>query len=363
LVIYDGQIEANGYHTTYTLSPQLRTLLSSTYNLSSAIGWFPGLPLVIFGAILMQMKRKERAAKIFKKVTTLVPQGAPAWRLYAQSLHALERYDEAEVAYRQSIRCDPQYPGAYLWLSFLLKESERHDEAEEILKQLIKQKPSAYYTYLLLGMYVQERGRLTDAEQLFEKAIKLNPKDAGSYTLLGGNLLEQKRLIEAEEVLLKALKLKHKKSDIRPLYNAFGDAYMEQRELDKARSYFNKRIQLEPKTAFDALVSLGIIAYFEGDQNDDGYFLRALDIWDVSWKVQRQTPAGLLENKALALACLDRQEEALQALEEAISRWSWEDVVELHRYELLLDTPNPPEGIEKMVNTLRTLALEHNPGQ
>lgn len=82
---------------------------------------------------------------------------------------------------------------------------------------------------------------------------------------------------------------------------------------------------------------------------------RALKLaqWERAWQDRYQSPAGLLANKAIALLCLGRKEEALQTLKEALARRRPGDTIELDDYELLRTAPEPPAGIEEMIALLK----------
>ena len=83
------------------------------------------------------------------------------------------------------------------------------------------------------------------------------------------------------------------------------------------------------------------------------YFRQALTVWDKAWQVRLQSEAGLLENKAIALLCLEQPDEALATLREAIAKRQPGDVLELEQYELLAESPTPPDGLPAMMALVR----------
>ena len=53
-----------------------------------------------------------------------------------------DRYDEAEKAYREAIRYNPEYSIAWSYLGILLNIQERYEEAIECYEKAIKYKHS-----------------------------------------------------------------------------------------------------------------------------------------------------------------------------------------------------------------------------
>ena len=125
------------------------------------------------------------------------------------------------------------------------------------------------------------------------------------------------------------------------------------RSFEKALQHYNERIRLGSDTALNALVSMGIITRYLGRGGDLEYFKRALDLWEHARKKRIQSPAALLENKALALICLGQYEGAISTLYDAIEKMIPGDQFEFYRYELLIESPNPPEGIVEMLDIFR----------
>jgi len=139
-------------------------------------------------------------------------------------------------------------------------------------------------------------------------------------------------------------------------HNNLAGVYLEMRELREARREFEKRVEMRPDDALNAYVCLGIIARYEGEENKSTeYFERALAVWDAAWKQQIQSPASLLENKAIALLCLGRREASLQTLQEARTQLRRDDTVDLDYYQLLSESPHPPEGLDELIALVRAM--------
>ena len=113
-------------------------------------------------------------------------------------------------------------------------------------------------------------------------------------------------------------------------------------------------MRLSPDDALAAEICLGVIACHRGDaEAARHHFERALAVWDSAWIRRLQTPAGLLENKALALLGLGHSQEAIATLQQALDQRLPGDTIEFYIYDLLATAPEPPDGLEEMVALLR----------
>jgi len=61
----------------------------------------------------------------------------------------------------------------------------------------------------------------------------------------------------------------------------------------------------------------------------------------------------LLENKAKALLCLGKKDEALQTLAQSIAQMQPGDTIELDDWELLRTAPAPPAGVQEAIAMLQ----------
>jgi tetratricopeptide (TPR) repeat protein len=136
--------------------------------------------------------------------------------------------------------------------------------------------------------------------------------------------------------------------------------YMRRHAFGEARHHFETRIRLRPQHSLGAYVSLGIMARHEGDPGSEVHFCQALESFEAAWKARYDTPAGLLEKKALALFGLGQREEALQTLHEMLARREPGDEIELYRWELLRTAPNPPEDVDEAILLLHKSARSTN---
>ena len=176
------------------------------------------------------------------------------------------------------------------------------------------------WAYNNRGLARKQQGDLAGAIQDYDRAIELDPQDPTAYNNRGG-------------------------------------LYLELRAWERARSDYERRVALSPEDALNAYVDLGIIAW-RGEKTGEAksWFERALSAWDVSLERQRQSPAALWENRAIALLCLGSAQEALEALEQSTDAMEVHEVIESFRYDLLAEVSHPPAGLPEVRKRLEVAA-------
>jgi tetratricopeptide (TPR) repeat protein len=271
--------------------------------------------------------------------------------------HDLGRHEEAIAAYQKAIQLDPKYAAPWNGLGLLYENQEEYEKAIEHYRKALEIDPNFKWAYANLGNVYADLGRHEDAIAAFHKALEiggLNPHEqAVVHNGLGNVYYDLVRHEEAIEAYQKAIQLDPNSESAAFAWNNLAGVYLEQRQFEAARHALQERIRLKPENTFAPLISLGVLTRHLGEAESDLHFQNALAQWDKAWRDRLQSPAGLLENKAIALLCLGRKEEALQTLREALAQRLPGDVIEWANYELLRAAPHPPEGIEEMIAVLK----------
>jgi tetratricopeptide (TPR) repeat protein len=231
-----------------------------------------------------------------------------------------------------------------------------HHEAIAVYWRAIELDPKAVYPHSGLGSIYRALGRHEEAIAEYQKAIDLDPQSAYLYHGLGNAYYTLGRYEEAMTEYQQAI-------DLDPQYflshNNLADVYMELGRLEEARREFEERVRLSPDDALNAHVCLGIIACHLDERTEaQQQFEQALSLWDTAWARRLQTPALLLVDKAIALLGLGRVQEALGAMQEAQCRLLPGDRLEEYtkHLELLTTAPEPPEGLDEVLTSLREVA-------
>ncbi|HXF85478.1 MAG TPA: tetratricopeptide repeat protein [Anaerolineales bacterium] len=97
------------------------------------------------------------------------------------------------------IKLNPNSAVAYYNLGVLLEKLERYAEAEDAFRQAIAKDPNDAAAYSNLGNLLQKLGRYAEAEDAYRQAIAKDPNDAQAYSNLGVLLKKLERYAEAED--------------------------------------------------------------------------------------------------------------------------------------------------------------------
>jgi len=119
-------------------------------------------------------------------------------------------------------------------------------KAETLLHALIERRPHMAAAYSFVGLAHFARGRLPDAKRSFERAIELSPSHAPSYAQLGRILLRLGQREEALELIHYAIRLSPRDPHLAYWLGFAGAAELELEHFDKAVTYFDQAVSLNP---------------------------------------------------------------------------------------------------------------------
>jgi tetratricopeptide (TPR) repeat protein len=125
----------------------------------------------------------------------------------ATDLHKSGRLKEAEQAYRQIIRTDPQCAKALYCLGQLKALTGSHGAAKRLFKSLVAVKPDSEKAWLRLGHSLEARRRFSEAAEAYREVIKQQPTLALAHNKLGNALFKLGRFDDAIAAFDKALSL------------------------------------------------------------------------------------------------------------------------------------------------------------
>ncbi len=112
----------------------------------------------------------ERALSYLDRAVAEDPNYAPAWYHKAVALQAIERFVEADKAYREAIACDHRYAPAYRDLGEMYEQFDAFEAAQAVYEEGIKHVESDTDMLNALGLLAMRKHDLDDAIRYFERA-------------------------------------------------------------------------------------------------------------------------------------------------------------------------------------------------
>jgi predicted Zn finger-like uncharacterized protein len=151
---------------------------------SPSVGADGRIPMLDAGLGAVQaMLALQRPQEALARSTALLAQYATEpevklWHGYA--LEALERHDDAEASFRETIERAPKLFSGYVALSQLLFKRGRPEEAARVLSRATGQVDDSAEVRRMLGHSELTRQHLPEAVHQFEAALHFDPNDAGA---------------------------------------------------------------------------------------------------------------------------------------------------------------------------------------
>jgi predicted Zn finger-like uncharacterized protein len=156
---------------------------------------------------LLLLERPSDALKRVEGIAKQFPKDPLVTLWHGHSLEALEKWEEAEAAFRQTIAIAPTSFGGYVALSQLMFKRARPEEGARVLADATGKVKDSAEVRRMLGHSELTRNHLPEAIHHFEAALHFDANDAGA--LLGMTTAQRKsgNLIQAEKTLTKLEKI------------------------------------------------------------------------------------------------------------------------------------------------------------
>ncbi len=128
------------------------------------------------GNVLFALNRFEEARVAYEQTRKLSPGEAGTWNNLGATLEALGRVDEAIEAFRRATECSPPSQNAFVGMAALQIRAGHFDQAEATIELLEKQPGSSAATGLALrSIIARQQGNIGEASSLEGRARRLNP--------------------------------------------------------------------------------------------------------------------------------------------------------------------------------------------
>ncbi len=124
---------------------------------------------------------------------------------------ALEQSGKEHAAldqYAKALKLDPSNPKTLLWQADLYARLNRWTDAEEAYRRVLQERPNSWVTYNELGNTLHEEGKYKEAIQAYRDAAVAAPGSALAWCNLGCEYLQIGDFVKAIESLKKSLAVK-----------------------------------------------------------------------------------------------------------------------------------------------------------
>jgi tetratricopeptide (TPR) repeat protein len=196
----------------------------------------------IKGSERLAARDYEAAAGAFRESVDSDPNFARGYVELGASYYALEKYPEAEQAFKQAMSIKEDSCAA-CGLGMIYRVQGRRDEAETSLRNSIKLDPKDSCPYNQLGRMYYDAEEYPKAIEAFEQELKLVP-NAVSYHFLANSLYYNKRVEDSIASYQKATLIDPK---FEKALLDLGRAYLDLRRYPQATDCFQRAVKLDPE--------------------------------------------------------------------------------------------------------------------
>ena len=159
------------------------------------------------------------------------PSSIAGHRYKGDLLRMLSRLGEAETAYREAIRLDPEDTDIQVELARMLSRSHQWGRAEEVALSAIETAPQRGPPYVILGEARVYAGQTAEAIGPAREGVRLSPGSGHAYRMLAMALHSTDQSEEAEQVIRRAILIEPNDPDHR---NVLGETLEGQQRRPEA---------------------------------------------------------------------------------------------------------------------------------
>ena len=197
----------------------------------------------LLGAANLALEKTQEACLAFKRVTELNPKYAEGFNNLGISLEKQALYDDAIAAFEQATAINPHNTELFENLGKAFLASGKVDNAIKAYNAAISLQPNNPNTLMRLGTALAMQNKFDEAFESFDAAINLKPRDAEMHFNLGAILQDFGLLKRAISSYKTAISIQPNYANV--WYN-LGLTYRSQGEIEEAIISFKRTIELDP---------------------------------------------------------------------------------------------------------------------
>jgi protein O-GlcNAc transferase len=205
----------------------------------------PQCAAALFRAGLLELQEGHAGAALaYITHASAADPGEATFELYrGHALQALERWNEAADAYRQSLHLQPNFADAQMALGIVLQRSGHLARAATAYRQALTLKPEDSRVWGNLGTVLRELGDIDESIRSLKSAMALDPGIVSYAVNLGASLCRKRDFRAAEALLRDALRREPNRADA--ALN-LGSALKGQGLPQDALEHFRRAVALRP---------------------------------------------------------------------------------------------------------------------
>jgi protein O-mannosyl-transferase len=201
------------------------------------------------GGILLDQKRYDEALSHYRAAVRTNPEYMHFFNLAnaladaASARHDASEFAQAEAAYQEALRLNPNSSDAHHNLGMTWQFQGSNDQAIAEFAEAARLDANRLDSWSRLAICCAEQNRMAEAEAAFRQIIRLRPQDSGAYGNLGNALAAQNKFDEAVPSYLTALKLNP--NDYQTEFN-LGLTFLRQGKSADAGNHFRQALRINP---------------------------------------------------------------------------------------------------------------------
>lgn len=294
--------------------------------------------LLTKASLFSQLRDSKNAIKYFKLAINLCePEDRDEIYLdIALEYQNLAQYKEAIDILRNALKVNPQNEGALYEIAYCYDQLGDYKQAIKCYTSFIDENPYSYTAWYNLGNAYSKAEKHEKAIWAYDYALLINNEFGPAHFNLGNAYLTTEKYHKAIEHFNECMRLD---GDDAMAFCYIGEAHEQLDELDLARHYYKRSLEMAPMLS-EAWLGLGIIEDMEGNTREGiVMFHKALDF--------DPNNAGIHHVLAGAYEKLDELEIAIEHYEESLVL-DPTDVECLSDFIELLTDINPILAFEKL---------------
>jgi tetratricopeptide (TPR) repeat protein len=182
---------------------------------------------------------------VFFFLAAIIAQAVPSVTgsfYFLKGKHSFARgdYEAAVAAYERSVRSDPKFARGYVELGLAYHQLEKYPQAEDAFRKAVTIHDDSC-AECGLGMVLHAQERNEEAEKALKKALRLNPRDVCAFNQLGRMYYKLDRYPQAIESFRSEINLRP--SAI--AYHFLGNSYLYSNQYEKALTAYREALRVD----------------------------------------------------------------------------------------------------------------------